>query len=317
MSFESLNLNTSSENQIVFVLGPTASGKSALAREIALKKRGVILNCDSVQSYQFVDIGSAKPTFEERQELTHLLFDFVEPPAEITAGQFREMAREKIEKYIQWSPIVAAGGSGFYIRALQSKMFQIKDVSPESLQKIYDLEQAEGVEGLYKEMLQLDPMLRTKIMAADSYRIKRALGLMWTYKKTMTEIREETAEAQDPGDWPYKTLKIGLEISRDDLRVRVRQRTEEMLKKGWIEETQKLLSMGLEDWSPMKSVGYKELVAHLKGEMSLEETKELIVTSTMQLAKKQMTWFRKDPDIVWVDAKKSFAEIQTEVPGLA
>jgi tRNA dimethylallyltransferase len=305
------------QHPVIFVLGPTASGKSRWAREIALKKQACILNCDSVQAYKYTDIGSAKPNLEERRELPHLLFDFVEPPGELTAGQFREMAREEIEKHLPYAPIVAVGGSGFYIRALQSKMYGLKDVNAEAVAKIFAAEQEGGLEGLYGLMLEMDPRLKEKIAAPDAYRIKRALGLMWTYGKTLTEIREENRQSQSPEDWPYRTLKLGIQVSREELRRRVEARLSEMLKQGFLQETETLLKKGLENWTPMKSVGYKELVSHLKGEISLEEARQRILGSTMQLAKRQMTWFRKDPEIQWLKPETPWEEIEERIRGLA
>lgn len=302
---------------IIFILGPTASGKSRLAHQLALSLRAKILNCDSVQAYKYVDIGTAKPSFEERLEVPHLLFDFVEPPHDITAGQFRELAREEIEKHLPWSPLLAVGGSGFYIRALQSKMYEAKDITPEALQKIYELEQEEGLEGLYLEMLRLDSKLKDKIAAQDTYRVKRALGLMWSYNQSLSDIREKNQANQSPEDWPYKTIKIGLEISREILRERVRQRVELMLEAGWLDEIRELIERGYGEWAPLKSVGYKEMTSYLKGEMSLEDAKDKTVISTMQLAKRQMTWFRKETDIHWVDASSSFEDIQSLISGLA
>lgn len=301
----------------IFVLGPTASGKSSLALKLASELGAQILNCDSVQSYKHVDIGTAKPTAEEMIRVPHLLFDFVEPPEEITAGQFREKARLEIDKYISWSPLIGVGGSGFYIKALQSKMYEAKDITPEALERIFETEEEAGIEGLYKKMVELDAELVGKIAPQDTYRIKRALGLMWSYDKSLTEIREQTEGQQSKEDWPYPTLKLGLQISREELRQRVRLRIDHMLKQGWLEEVQSLLTQCLENWWPMKSVGYKEMVAHLKGEISLDEAKEKTETSTMQLAKKQMTWFKKDTEIRWVSASVSVDEVKSMISALS
>ncbi len=305
------------QHSVIFVLGPTAVGKSALAERIAGEFNGSLLNLDSVQVYKHLDIGTAKPDPKTRDELPHLLFDFVESPDLLTAAGFRRRALKEIEAAIPNGPIIGVGGSGFYLRALEKGMFEVGPISNEIRQNLEELFQQIGGEGLYAELKKKDPETAERLNPNDVYRVTRALSIIFSEGRPLSEIRREFAKNHRP--WPYRTLKIGLKLPRDVLEERVRERVELMLRLGWREEVEGLLARGLKDWAPMKSVGYKEMVAAIEGRLAWDELVAAVTMSTLKLAKKQMTWFRSDNDIKWFDAQGerdlAFAEAQRFLRG--
>ena len=278
----------------LFILGPTGSGKSALALKLATQVKAGIVNLDSIQCYAQVDIGSAKPSEEEVKLCPHYLFGYVRPPEEITAGKFKAKARNLIDQEIRKSSLIGVGGSGFYVKALMTQMRSRHELSPELLSQLEERAQSEGLYSLYEEMVRLDPKLKGKIHPNDSYRVVRNLGLMLE-----TGLKVSSLEPEEEKDWPHPYKKVGLHVDRDLLRRRVRDRLLSMLKRGFREEVQALLDQGLADWLPMKSVGYKEMQEWIEGRISQAEFIDKTVISTMQLAKRQMTWLKKDKEILW------------------
>lgn len=289
---------------VIFVLGPTAVGKSDFAFRAAKEFDGVILNADSVQCYQGVDIGAAKPTAWERGAVPHLLLDWMSPPDALTAAKFSRKALATINE--QSKLVFAVGGSGFYLQALEKGVFNVKPV-PAERKRYWDTRSAElGGPPLHEELKSVDPEYAAKLSPNDAYRIVRALMVIENEKRTMTQIRAEFYGKPSP--WPYRSVKIGFELSRAGLKERVTARTLEMLNQGWREEVEGLLRRGLKDWAPLRSVGYSEMVQFLEGKIPESELVPRIVQSTMQLAKKQMTWFRADPAIRWFESKPGQAD---------
>lgn len=293
-----------SSNPIVFIVGPTASGKSSLALEVAQEIGAGIVNSDSLQVYQKMDIGTAKPTVEERSQAPHYLFDLIAPGKEFTAGKYRELAFEVIESKLSTHPLFFVGGSGFYIQALEKGMFSVKDVPSSILDRLKLRLESEGLPALYGELVRQDSQYSEKVSPNDSYRILRALGVIESEGKTMTEIREYFDLHSKKLSDSYPVVKLGLSFPRDILRQRVRDRCLMMLDQGWIKEVQFLLDEGWKSWPPMKSVGYAECISYLEGSMDKEEMVDEIVKNTMRLAKRQMTWFRRDSEITWFDGLK-------------
>jgi len=286
---------------LVFILGPTAVGKSNLALDAALRTGGAVCNCDSVQSYVHVQIGAAKPDRSARESVPHLMYDWVEPPHRLTAAEFRKKSLALLPEWLGRGPVFGVGGSGFYIQALEKGMYPVAKVSREVQMGWEEKLSQWGAESLYKKLQELDPEYAQRVKPMDGYRIVRALSLIQSEGRTLTDIRMEFENKKSV--LPFKVFKVGLRLSRDELRHRVRERTSQMLRSGLIEEVRQLLDDGLESWPPLKSVGYAEVVQMLEGKLSTPTLEEAIVTSTMQLAKKQMTWFRRDPNIVWFHAE--------------
>lgn len=281
---------------VVFIVGPTAVGKSELALSAAEKKNAAIVNADSVQVYQRLDIGTAKPSPSEQARVPHFLFDFVPPGKRCTAGEYRQAALEVLNEQAFTQPLFFVGGSGFYLRALEKGMYEVKDVPGEVIVKWRQRAQVEGTAALYKELQAKDPAYAAQLSANDQYRILRALSLMDVQPLTMTQLKEQFSR-QDAGLSP--NAKVGLWMPREELRLRVAARVEKMVHAGLAEEVEQLLREGLEDWPALQSVGYKETIRYLKGAYDAEEWREEIIKNTMRLAKKQMTWFRRDTEIRW------------------
>lgn len=293
---------------VVFVVGPTAVGKSNFALAMARRWGGSIVNCDSVQCYKYVNIGAAKPTTEELQLCPHRMLSWVEPLQELTVAEFRSRAMKEIGESLTRGPVFAVGGSGFYIRALEKGLFKVKEVPAEVKAELLQRLQHEGAEALHRELSRLDPLAGEQIKVQDSYRVIRALSLMNVEGRPWSAIQAEFQ--QQESDWKFPTLKIGLMLPREELVARIEMRTAAMIDSGLIEEVRSGLAHGWRDWAPFRSVGYKEVVAFLEQEapQSLEQLKEAISISTRQLAKKQMTWFRGDATVNWFPSRPQWNE---------
>ncbi|MCY4512133.1 MAG: tRNA (adenosine(37)-N6)-dimethylallyltransferase MiaA [Bdellovibrionales bacterium] len=284
---------------LVFLVGPTASGKTDWAVKWADKNGGVIVNGDSVQIYRELNIGSAKPDFTQYPSISHYLFGLVKAPQVWTAGDYRKNALKILHKELPGNKAFVVGGSGFYIRALEKGMYPIRKASEDIMEELNTLYKSKGLEFLYKELQKKDPEHARKIGLEDRYRVLRSLAIIKSEGCSVSEIKRRFSPEKLP--WPY--LKIGLDISREELVKRVENRTRIMLKKGLIEETEDLLHRGFESWKPLQSVGYRESVLFLKGKLSKDALYSQIVQNTLSLAKKQKTWFQKDKDIIWYDFK--------------
>lgn len=300
----------SRELKTIMVVGPTATGKSAFAFSSALERRIPILNADSIQFYKFVDVGSAKPTIEEMSQVEHALVSVVDPPHEFNAGEFRRAALAQLEAWDAKAHMGAfiVGGSGFYLKALENGMFENEPITPEVREKV-DREVAErGFDEIWLELRSLDPDCTRYILQPDHYRIRRAWEIFRQTGLTPTRVREKFTQVSNAEAYPYQNLKIGFDLPREELMGHVQARTRRMLEKGMVDEVQGLMARGLADWAPLKSVGYREVVQMLTGQLSHNELFEAIVTATLQLAKKQRTWFRRDPSIQWFHPERESAK---------
>ncbi len=305
--------------QVFFIVGTTASGKSALALHWAQKLGGAIVNCDSIQVYQGLDIGSAKPSAQERSLVPHYLFDFVPVGEELTAGQYQRIFFETMKDLENKYPVVfVVGGTGFYFQAIEKGMYPIGAAKPELIAEIeQELKTSQGAYRLYQELVQKDPIAASKISEQDHYRIARAIEMMRTHGKTVTEIKRDFEDQRKP--FPYPLKKIGVKLSREQLLLRVQERTQKMLAEGLLSEVEGLLleiqRLDKLHWAPMRSVGYLECVEFLRQAgngivpRDAKGLEDSIVQSTMQLAKKQRTWFQRDKEIYWHDASADTNDI--------
>lgn len=283
----------------VYVVGPTACGKTELSIRLAQALQWPVINCDAVQVYKHVDIGTAKPSVEEMSGVPHYLFDYVAPPQKLTAAQYLQDVVQCLQDH-QISNAIFVGGSGFYIQALEKGLFPEVTVSEGLKQEINQWVERESWAKLFDWISERDPEFAAKISPNDHYRIRRAVEVMQSQEHTMTQLKQRMATENHSPLPAHRAIKIGLNDQRSQLRQRVSLRSQKMLQQGLVDEVQSLLEAGQEDWSPLSSVGYKEVVAHLKGELD-EGTAldELITTATMQLIKKQQTWFQRDSEIQW------------------
>ncbi len=313
------------ELPLVVIVGPTASGKSNLAVWLALQLGGEVIACDSTQMYRGFDIGTAKPSAEERQGVPHHMMDLLDPGEKATAGRYRERAIGVLEdlRIRQRLPIFTAG-TGLYLRALLEGLADVPQRS-ESLRERLRTSAAEHAAGhLHRILRRLDPISAGKIAAADEQKLIRAIEVCLLAKKPMSEV-QRSGRTPLPG---WRALRIGLKPDREGLYKRVHARTEAMLASGWMEEVRGLVAGGLpEEAKPFQFIGYRELRAVLRGEMELEEARTAIQQATRRYAKRQMTWFRReagvqwlsgfgdDPDIQWQALSIAHEELQGANPG--
>ncbi len=285
--------------KVLFLVGPTGSGKSDLALQCAKFNSIEIFNADSIQCYQRVDIGSAKPTLKERSVCPHHLFDIVSPGDELTAGEYRRLAFESLKKCRSEYAIVV-GGSGFYIRALEKGLYEWPPTSQEVRESVQSDFESNGVEALYSELKKKDPEYAETLSTNDTYRIMRGVEVL----REGAGLPSVLISNFQTTPFPYEYSILGVELPREELRERVEDRTQKMLKNGWVEEVKLLLKEGYKDWSPLKAIGYREVVEYLEGTISIEELEPKIVQSTMRLAKKQMTWFRNQHETKWLSSNE-------------
>jgi len=291
--------------KVVFVVGTTASGKSDYALTEAEKNQGAIVNCDSIQVYEGLTIGSAKPTPEEMKRVPHYLYSFAPKGSRLTAGHYSQEFFVTLEKMKSRYPVVyVVGGSGFYFQALEKGMFPVPAVSEKTKRQILDeMKTPEGAARLYEEFRIQDPKAAEKIFPNDHYRLARALELMRTTGRTLTQIQEDFEKQKK--SFPYPLVKVGIQVSKPELLKRVQARTRKMLQAGLVDEVKGLVEGGYRDWPALQSVGYKECLEFLEGcgGKNLVELEALIVQGTLQLAKKQRTWFRRDHEIHWLGSE--------------
>ena len=288
---------------IIFILGPTCTGKTDLGFFLAEKLKLPILNADSLQFYKGMDVGTAKPDWKKQNRISCYFFDHIDPPHIYTAGQFQKEAQEIIDQQKNHSLVV--GGSGFYLQALEKGCYPIPPMDEKSKKDFALKEKKYGLHSLYKELESLDEDYARTIHKNDKYRIFRALQVIQSSGIKMSEIKKSFKKKNHN----YSFLKIGLTGETSLLRERVSKRTHQMLQSGLIEEVKTLMNKNLENFPPLDSVGYKEVKSHLQGELSFEKLHDSIVTRTMQLIKKQKKWFQRDSFIHWYDCTSDYNEI--------
>lgn len=286
-----------STKKVVFVVGPTAGGKSAAALEAASRAGGSIVNIDSVQFYQGLEIGSAAPTAEEKKQVPHYLYSYIPAPREMTAGKYLDDFYKLLEYPQLKFPLFIVGGTGFYIQALEKGLYDIEPI-PENIRIEIEEELAvKGAEVLFAELKLKDP--QTQIHVNDHYRLVRALEIVRTTGKTPSQMKAD--QEYKKKQLPFAYIKTGYSFEKEIFHQRVQQRTRQMIKEGLIEETEYFLKHNFFDWSPLSSVGFKETVQFLQEGKTKDWLYENVVQSTMKLIKKQKTWFKRDGSILWSD----------------
>lgn len=293
--------------RLVVICGPTAAGKTALALELGAQFAIEVISADSRQVYRCMDIGTAKPTPEELSRLRHHLVDVVDPDAEFTAASFSEQGRRLAKEICQRGRLpFVVGGTGLYIRALTDGLVSAPGGDAAFRQELTQLEQQQGEGALYRLLQSRDPDMAARVHPRNRVRIVRALEVLELTGRRLSELQASHAFA----DRPFATLKIGLSPDRDELFRRIDRRVELMLEAGLIDETRRLLEKG---YTPrlktLQTIGYRECIQYLQGEITLDEARFLIQRATRQYAKRQLTWFRKDESIIWVDSCQESARI--------
>jgi len=296
---------------LVVVLGPTASGKSSLALDIAERFGGEIVNFDSVQIYRRFDIGTAKTPLEERRGIPHHLLDIVEPDTVFTAGDYANQARVTLAEIRAKSRLpVFVGGTGFYLRALLEGLFQ-GPRRDEALRRKLELRaEAKPLGYLHRVLQRLDAESAQRIHPNDTPKVTRAIEVSLLARAPMSALWREPAEKLEG----YAVKRIGLDPNREALYARIDRRAQQMFKRGLVAEAQRLLALGVpRSVRPFGSLGYAQALDLLDGSLTRNEAIESTARMTRRYAKRQMTWFRREPDVRWFQAFGDDAAVRAEV----
>jgi tRNA dimethylallyltransferase len=295
---------------VLAIVGATATGKSALGMAVAEELGGEIVSADALQVYRGLDLGTAKPGAADRARVAHHLVDILEPHELYSAGEFARRGREAIGE-IQGRgrlPIVV-GGSGLYLRALFQGISPIPAGDPQVRRVLQERLAAEGLDGLRAELARVDPLTERRLAAGDTQRVLRALEVA---RITGRPLSAWIAE-QPFGTQAIAAVRVGLTLPRAILYDRIAGRVARMMEAGWLAEVEGLLRRGLSPRLPaFQAIGYRQLVRHLEGDGSLEQAIAEIVRETRRFAKRQETWFRKEPDVTWFSAQ----ELKRQIPGV-
>ena len=289
-----------SEQKVLVLVGPTASGKTRLAVELAKEHNGEVVSADSMQIYRRMDIGTAKPTAEEMEGIPHHMIDVADPEEDFSVARYVEMAAACVDDILARGKLpIVAGGTGLYVDSLLSGR-TFAAFSPESsLRQELEGELAErGGEAMLAELAQVDPEAAGRLHPNDHKRIVRALEVYRSTGKTISQHNRETRSLPPR----YQALTIGLNFQdRADLWARIDARVEQMAAAGLEREVRELLASGLPPTcTAMQAIGYKEFVAAVEGEMTWREAEELVKLRSRQYAKRQITWFKRNPDTHWL-----------------
>jgi tRNA dimethylallyltransferase len=302
-----------SELPLVAVVGPTASGKSALGVWLAGQFGGEVLACDSTQLYRGFDIGTAKPALAERHGIPHHLIDVLAPIEEATAGGYRQMALVVLNdlRLRGKLPIVTVG-TGLYLRALLEGLAEAPQRSKELRERLRASAQERAPHYLHRLLKRLDPEAAGKIAPPDEQKLIRAIEVCVLARRPVSEVHRAGRTPLEG----WRALKIGLMPPREGLYERIHMRTDAMLSHGWIEEVRGLMaSRSPGNAKPFDFIGYRELRGVLRGEKTLEDARLAIQQSTRRYAKRQMTWFRKDPGIRWFAGFGDDPRLQDQTSG--
>ena len=284
--------------KVIVICGPTASGKTSLSISLAKKINGEIVSCDSMQIYKEMDIGSAKPTVEEMQEIKHYLVDFVSPEKRYSVSEYKEDASKAIEEIINKgkTPIIV-GGTGLYLNSLiYNIQYNEMEVDLNYRRELEKEAEEYGLEVLYNRAKEIDPEAMEKVSANDKKRITRVLEIYNATGRNKTELEKKSRK-----EVPYNYLIFGINMERSILYDRINKRGDIMLEQGLIEEVKNLINKYSNMPTAMQGLGYKEVKEFLDGNISKEEMIEEIKMETRRYAKRQITWFKRIENIIWLD----------------
>jgi len=283
---------------LIVVVGPTGSGKSGLAVDLALAFGGEVVNCDSVQVFRHLNIGAAKLPAAERQGVPHHLIDVVEPNQVFTAGEYLRLGRSVLDQIRGRQRIaIFTGGTGLYLKALLEGLFQGPQRSESLRARLSNRAEQKGTGYLHRLLTRVDPSSAKNISPNDSPKVIRAIEV---YFLTSMPISEHFTQGRNPLRG-FEVLQIGLNPPRQQLYEFIDRRVEDMFETGLVAEVQAICSSFGSDVKPLQSLGYAQTLAYLRGEMSLAEAVALTQRQTRQYAKRQLTWFRRDNEITWFD----------------
>lgn len=284
---------------LIILTGPTAVGKTSLSLSLAKELEGEIVSADSMQVYRYMDIGTAKIREEERQGIPHHLIDVLDPWEDFNVVRFQEMAREALGKIWERGHIpIVTGGTGFYIQALLYDIHFTENNEDSSLRKeLEDYARENGAEALHSRLEKVDEKAAVQIHFNNVKRVIRALEFYYQTGKKMSEHNEEERKRTSPYDFKYFVLND----EREHLYAGINRRVDLMMEEGLVEEVRKLKEMGCDSTMvSMQGLGYKEILSYLEGECTLDEAVYKIKRDTRHFAKRQITWFKRERDVIWL-----------------
>ena len=281
---------------LIALVGPTAAGKSALGLRLALAHGGEIVSCDSLQVYRRFDVGSAKPTLEERRRVPHHLVDVVDADEPFSAADYARRARSALASIrARGAPPIVVGGTGLYLRALLRGLFAGPSRDEALRARLEAIAARHGEARLHRWLARVDPAAAARIEPADRVRVVRALEV---FHKTGRPLSGHHAAGTEPLRG-FDVRLLGLAPSRETLRAAVEARTQRMLAEGLVEETRRLIARYGPEARPLQSIGYRQAAAVVRGTLGVDEARRDIVKETMRYAKRQMTWFRHQEQVAW------------------
>jgi tRNA dimethylallyltransferase len=295
---------------LVVILGPTATGKTALSLELATRFNGEVVNCDSVAMYREFRIGTAKPTLEEQKRAPHHLLDVIEPTSYTTAGEYARQARDVLRDMRQRGALpIVVGGTGLYLRALLEGLFSGPERSEELRERLRALAHEKGSQYLHRVLQRLDRQAASRIHANDVPKMIRAIEVCLAAKQPMSE---QWKSGRDPLQG-FTILRIGLDPNRAELYRRIHERVLAMFDAGLVEETRELLKKYGDTPRPLTSIGYKQVMELLSGKVDREAAVDAVQQAHRNYAKRQMTWFRREPDVTWIHGFGDHADVIAQV----
>jgi tRNA dimethylallyltransferase len=306
------------KQNVLVIIGPTAVGKTKLSIEMAKRYNGEIISGDSMQIYRGMDIGTAKITNEEMEDIPHHLIDIKEPFESFSVAEFQELVRAKIAEIAKKGKLpIIVGGTGLYIQSVIYD-YQFSDVSGDEAYRLQLEERVKeiGNEALYQELKEIDPGSAAQIHPNNVRRVIRALEIYHLTGKTMQEY-----QSQQQPDLLYNTAIVGLTMDRDQLYDRINLRVDIMMDEGLLPEVKALYQQGLRECQSIQAIGYKEIYEYLDGNVTLDEAVENLKQNSRRYAKRQLTWFRNKMKVEWFDVSnvnnfsKKIAEISQYVEG--
>lgn len=291
-----------SQKKVLVITGPTATGKTRIGIELAKRLNSEIILADSRQVYKLLDIGTAKPSREERQEAVHHLIDIVFPDQTYSAGAFARDAKTKIDQILNRGKLpIIVGGTGLYLKALTKGLFEGPAADPELRKRLNQEAEQYGLHNLYKKLQELDPVTTARISAQDRIRIIRALEI---YELTGQPI--SFWHTRDQHSSEYRFITFGITMNRNALYQRINNRVDRMMQAGFLDEVQNLRNLGYSFELPaLRTFGYMDILHHLQGEVELKVAVEKFKQKTRNFAKRQLTWFRHQMELKWVEAEKT------------
>jgi len=282
------------KGNLIVIAGPTAVGKTSLAVEVARYFNTEILSADSRQFYREMQIGTARPTVTEKQGIPHHFTGHLSIKEEYNVSAFERDALQLLDKLFQTHEnVIMVGGSGLYINAVCHGIDELPDPDPDLRKRLQNDLETKGIESLQQELQRLDPNYYTQVDKNNPKRLMRGIEVCMTTGRKYSEMRTQARKER-----PFNILKIGLNLDREKLFQRISHRTDKMVEEGLVEEARRLYPY--RQLNALNTVGYKEIFRYLDGEISLEQAVTDIKTSTRRYAKRQLTWFKKDPEIQWL-----------------